>query len=84
MFSVAVSSLGGRWRFVFSVATGGGYYREYYFSEVPCVAGFGKFGVGERAARAGLKPATGETIQIAASRVAKFSAVAALKKQLNG
>jgi len=47
------------------------------------IAGFGKFGVGERAARAGRNPATGETIQIAASRAAKFSAAAALKKQLN-
>jgi nucleoid DNA-binding protein len=28
-------------------------------------------------------PATGETIQIAASKAAKFSAAAALKKQLN-
>jgi len=47
------------------------------------IAGFGKFSVGERAAREGRNPATGETIQIAASRAAKFSAAAALKKQLN-
>jgi DNA-binding protein HU-beta len=47
------------------------------------VAGFGKFSVSERAAREGRNPATGETIQITASRVAKFSAAAALKKQLN-
>lgn len=45
--------------------------------------GFGKFSVSERAARVGRNPATGETIQIAASRAAKFSAAAALKKQLN-
>jgi DNA-binding protein HU-beta len=47
------------------------------------IAGFGKFSVSERAARAGRNPATGETIQIAASRAAKFSAAAALKQQLN-
>jgi DNA-binding protein HU-beta len=39
--------------------------------------------VTERAAREGRNPATGETIQIAASRAAKFSAAAALKRQLN-
>ena len=48
------------------------------------IAGFGKFSVGERAAREGRNPATGETIQIAASRAAKFSAAAGLKQRLNG
>jgi hypothetical protein len=48
------------------------------------IAGFGKFSVGERAAREGRNPATRETIQIAASRAAKFSAAAGLKQQLNG
>jgi DNA-binding protein HU-beta len=48
------------------------------------VAGFGKFGVSHRAARSGRNPATGATIQIAASKAAKFSAASALKKQLNG
>ena len=48
------------------------------------IAGFGKFSVAERDAREGRNPATGETIQIAASRAAKFSAAAALKSQLNG
>ena len=48
------------------------------------IAGFGKFSVGERAAREGRNPATGETIQIAASRAAKFSAAAGVKQQLNG
>jgi DNA-binding protein HU-beta len=48
------------------------------------IAGFGKFSVVERAAREGRNPATGETIQIAASRGAKFSAAAGLKQQLNG
>jgi len=47
------------------------------------IAGFGKFSVTDRAARAGRNPATGEMIQIAASRAAKFSAAAALKQQLN-
>ncbi|MGI8558701.1 MAG: HU family DNA-binding protein [Solirubrobacteraceae bacterium] len=48
------------------------------------VAGFGKFAVSHRAARSGRNPATGATIQIAASKAAKFSAASALKKQLNG
>ncbi len=48
------------------------------------VAGFGKFSVSHRAARSGRNPANGETIQIAASNAAKFSAASALKKQLNG
>jgi DNA-binding protein HU-beta len=47
------------------------------------IAGFGKFSVSQRSARDGRNPASGETIQIAASTVAKFSAAAALKKQLN-
>lgn len=47
------------------------------------IAGFGKFSVTERAAREGRNRATGETIQIDASRAAKFSAAAALKAQLN-
>lgn len=47
------------------------------------VAGFGKFAVSKRAAREGRNPATGETIQIAASNAAKFTAASGLKKQLN-
>lgn len=47
------------------------------------VAGFGKFSVSERSAREGRNPATGETIQIAASNAARFSAASGLKKQLN-
>ena len=47
------------------------------------IAGFGKFSVSERTARDGRNPATGQTIRIAASKAAKFSAAAALKKQLN-
>lgn len=48
------------------------------------VAGFGKFSTSQRAAREGRNPSNGETIQIAASTAAKFSAAAGLKKQLNG
>jgi len=48
------------------------------------LAGFGKFSVSHRAARTGRNPSTGQTIQIAASKAAKFSPAAALKKRLNG
>jgi DNA-binding protein HU-beta len=48
------------------------------------LAGFGKFSVSKRAAREGRNPSTGETIKIAASNAAKFSAASALKKRLNG
>lgn len=41
--------------------------------------GFGTFAVKERAARAGRNPQTGETIQIAASKVPSFKAGKALK-----
>ena len=47
------------------------------------VTGFGKFSVTKRSVRQGRNPATGETIQIAASNAAKFSAAAALKKTVN-
>jgi DNA-binding protein HU-beta len=47
------------------------------------LAGFGKFSVSQRAARLGRNPSTGETINIAASKAAKFSAASALKKRLN-
>jgi DNA-binding protein HU-beta len=47
------------------------------------VAGFGKFSVSDRAARQGVNPATGEKIQIAASKAAKFSAASGLKQKLN-
>ena len=47
------------------------------------LAGFGKFSVSRRAARTGRNPATGQTIDIAASNAAKFSAASALKKRLN-
>ena len=47
------------------------------------IAGFGKFSVSDRAARQGVNPATGERIQIAASKAAKFSAASGLKQRLN-
>jgi DNA-binding protein HU-beta len=48
------------------------------------LAGFGKFSVSHRAARQGRNPSTGQTINIAASKAAKFSSASALKKRLNG
>ena len=41
--------------------------------------GFGKFSVADRGARQGVNPQTGERIQIAATRVPRFSAGSALK-----
>jgi len=43
-------------------------------------SGFGKFHVAERGAREGVHPRTGEPIQIAASKVPRFTAGSALKK----
>jgi DNA-binding protein HU-beta len=45
-------------------------------------SGFGKFSVSDRSAREGRNPATGEKIQISASRVPKFTAGAGLKKAI--
>lgn len=47
------------------------------------LVGFGTFSVSERAARTGRNPRTGETIQIKASKNAKFKAGKALKDALN-
>ena len=47
------------------------------------LVGFGTFSVGERAARTGRNPRTGEAIEIAASKNAKFKAGKALKDALN-
>ena len=47
-------------------------------------SGFGKFHVTQRSARQGVNPATGERIQIAASKAPKFTAGAALKKAVKG
>ena len=41
--------------------------------------GFGKFSVADRSARQGVNPQTGEKIQIAASKVPRFSAGSGLK-----
>jgi DNA-binding protein HU-beta len=46
--------------------------------------GFGKFSVADRGARQGVNPQTGERIQIAATRVPRFSAGSALKNAVKG
>ncbi|MEG3639721.1 HU family DNA-binding protein [Magnetococcus sp. PR-3] len=46
--------------------------------------GFGTFSVGERAAREGRNPQTGEKIQISASRTIRFKAGQALREKVNG
>jgi DNA-binding protein HU-beta len=47
------------------------------------VPGFGKFKASERAAREGRNPATGEVIQIAASRRPTFAPAKPLRDRLN-
>ena len=47
------------------------------------LVGFGTFEVRERAARTGKNPRTGETIEIAASKVPAFKPGKALKDQVN-
>lgn len=47
------------------------------------LAGIGKLKLGERAARTGRNPATGETIQIAASKTVKFSGGKKFKDSFN-
>ena len=47
------------------------------------LAGIGKLKMGERAAREGRNPATGETIQIKASRTVKFSGGKNFKDSFN-
>ena len=44
------------------------------------ITGFGKFSVAHRNAREGVNPATGERIQIAASKAPRFSPGAKLKE----
>ena len=46
--------------------------------------GFGSFSSGERAARTGRNPATGEEISIAAAKTVKFTAGKAFKDAVNG
>jgi DNA-binding protein HU-beta len=48
------------------------------------ISGFGKFKIKESAAREGRNPATGETIQIAASKKLGFAPAKAVKDRLNG
>ncbi len=45
--------------------------------------GFGSFSIGERAARTGRNPKTGEPIEIAAARTVKFTAGKAFKEAVN-
>ncbi len=47
------------------------------------ISGFGTFSVSLRKARTGRNPKTGEAIQIAASRAAKFKAGKSLKESLS-
>ncbi len=47
------------------------------------ISGFGTFSVSQRKARTGRNPKTGETIQIASSRAAKFKAGKTLKESLS-
>ena len=47
------------------------------------IPGFGSFSIGERAARTGRNPRTGEALQISASKVVKFKAGKALKETVN-
>lgn len=46
------------------------------------IAGFGKFDVSERNARAGTNPQTGQRMKISASRTPKFSAGKSLKDSI--
>jgi DNA-binding protein HU-beta len=47
-------------------------------------SGFGKFHVAQRGARQGVNPRTGDRIEIAASRVPRFTAGSALKNAVRG
>ena len=47
------------------------------------LVGFGTFSTGQRAARTGRNPRTGETIQIAAAKTVKFTAGKAFKDSVN-
>lgn len=46
--------------------------------------GLGKLVIGERAARTGRNPKTGEPVDIAASKTVRFKTAAPLKRALNG
>lgn len=47
------------------------------------LAGFGSFATGQRAARVGRNPSTGEEIQIAAAKTVKFAAGKAFRESVN-
>jgi DNA-binding protein HU-beta len=47
------------------------------------LVGFGSFSTGQRAARVGRNPATGQEIQIAAAKTVKFTAGKAFKDAVN-
>ena len=47
------------------------------------IVGFGTFYAGERAARTGRNPRTGESVRISAARVPRFRAGKALKDAIN-
>ncbi len=51
--------------------------------DVVTLVGFGSFFVGERGARAGRNPRTGDVIRIRAAKVPKFRAGKALKDAVN-
>jgi DNA-binding protein HU-beta len=57
--------------------------KELAKGEEVVLAGFGKFSVTERAARTGRNPATGEPMEIAASKSVSFKAQKALKDAVN-
>jgi DNA-binding protein HU-beta len=56
---------------------------ELKMGEQVALVGFGTFSVKNRNERSGRNPQTGETIKIAASRVASFKAGKALKDAVN-
>jgi DNA-binding protein HU-beta len=47
------------------------------------LVGFGAFSTGQRAARTGRNPRSGETLQIAAAKTVKFTAAKAFKDSVN-
>ncbi|WP_250508209.1 MULTISPECIES: HU family DNA-binding protein [unclassified Caballeronia] len=57
--------------------------QEVAAGNVVQLIGFGTFASGERAARTGRNPATGETLEIAASKTVKFAVGKAFKDAVN-
>ncbi|ARU23631.1 hypothetical protein RSSE_c3248 [Ralstonia solanacearum] len=64
-------------------ATLGGIKAGLADKESVALVGFGTFSVGDRAARVGRNPRTGEEVEISASRVVKFKAGSDLKATVN-